>query len=349
MPTRRIPDGVAWAMAAAAEGARAAALCLGWRFELLLTRQAVQAVCTTQTFSGAKARALLGYAPPVPPMEAQRRSVRYFLRHPDFPCGRFGGGGGGGSGGATARGGTALLLPLLLLLLLLGAVALTWLGAFEFTAAVPWRQVLTIDGSSGAGGGGGGGGGGDDGDGSSSTAAARGAGLLVVFEALAAAGSWPAWNTFTSQVALPAAAGGRLRAGDAAALDVALRLPLLGTRVLRALPFRVTEVVPPRPGHPGGGPVAGRICWSYQMVPELLQPLVLRTRRCMHVREGSGAGGSEGSEGHGGGGGGGVVVELRHTDHNVGPLAPLVRALFESAIEEGFEQMTADLKRHLAN
>ena len=69
----------------------------------------------------------------------------------------------------------------------------------------------------------------------------------------------------------------------------------------------------------------------------------------MHVREGSGAGGSEGSEGHGGGGGGGVVVELRHTDHNVGPLAPLVRALFESAIEEGFEQMTADLKRHLAN
>ena len=41
------------------------------------------------------------------------------------------------------------------------------------------------------------------------------------------------------------------------------------------------------------------------------------------------------------------AVFVRHDDRNSGLLAPLVRVLFKSAIEEGFVRMSADLARHL--
>jgi hypothetical protein len=43
-----------------------------------------------------------------------------------------------------------------------------------------------------------------------------------------------------------------------------------------------------------------------------------------------------------------ATVQIHHFDQNVGPLAPLIKVLFKTAIEDGFRQMTEDLRNYLA-
>ena len=275
------------------------------------------AICTDQTFTGDKIRRVLDYTPKYGPAEAQRRSIAYFQRHPDF------GGKGTSTGAGVGNWRTAAAAVAVLLL----SLVLSWSGVFVFSAEVPWRSVWNAESGSALVG--------SDGDSGGGSASLR------VFDALREASSWHEWNTFTSNIDLGRAAqkaeglaaDGRLHEGATAHLDVNLRLPLVGMRQLRRLEFRVIEVVPP-----SRSPASvGRICWAYQTLPgplRVLQPLLLSTRRCMYVRDPV-AGEAD------------SAVFVRHDDRNSGLLAPLVRVLFKSAIEEGFVRMSADLARHL--
>eukprot|EP00936_MAST-01D_sp_MAST-1D-sp1_P001788 g1788.t1 len=299
-PSLRLPRSVAAAIARALDAVRSAAGWCGMHLHFKLTPQAVAAICTEQTFTGEKIRRMLGYAPKYGPVEAQRRSIAYFQRHPDF------GGAGANASGGGARWRTIVVTVAVLLL----SLVLSSAGFFVFSAEVPWRNVSNAMHGSGL-------------------AGDNGSASLRVFETLRKASSWHQWNTFTSHIDLgheAHQADGRLHEGATAHLDVNLRLPLVGMRQLRRLEFRVIEVVPPSQSPAS----VGRICWAYQTLPaplRVLQPLLLSTRRCMYVRSRV-AGEAGGAHDFG--------VDVRHDDRNSGFLAPLVRVLFKSAIEEGF-------------
>ena len=142
--------------------------------------------------------------------------------------------------------------------------------------------------------------------------------------------------------------GGRTKLfpGVDAVLTVNLALPIIGVVELKDLPFEVLEVN------------EDRICWAYQMVPKVLQPYMLTTRRCMEIRTVHlpplNQPNNQGEPPK-------AVdtdpptlperraVQVRHFDRNTGPLAPLIEVLFKSAIENGFLQMTDDLQIYVAS
>jgi hypothetical protein len=176
----------------------------------------------------------------------------------------------------------------------LALVFAAYLMSYEFTASVEWATVLKIKG-----------------DGEQEA-------LHEVMKTLVDSHKYGEWNSFTTQISFDGT-DESLRPGASATLTVRLNFPVVGIVTLRDLPFEVSEVA------------KDRICWQYQMVPKLVQSLLLTTHRCMVLRTIHDA--TKGS----------TNVQIRHFDQNRGPLAPLVQVLFEGAIEEGFRRMTSDL------
>jgi hypothetical protein len=137
-------------------------------------------------------------------------------------------------------------------------------------------------------------------------------------EALAKASSlllaikgWSTWNSFTSTV-LVVSGHGRFEAGA----DVELTVRLDPAAEPLKLPFQV-EVAEPN-----------KICWSYQMLSKPIQPLVLRTYRCMLLDIDAST--------HG--------IRLRQVDRNWGPVSLIVRMLFSQQIAGGFDAMAQDMR-----
>ena len=131
---------------------------------------------------------------------------------------------------------------------------------------------------------------------------------LVDFE------SYPEWNTFTTNVKTPSP----LTVGNAALLGVNLRQPGTSQYSTMKLNFEILEVVENE-----------RVCWAYQMVPKPFQKYILGTRRCFELQEKDNS------------------VYLRHFDINYGPISPLIKVFFNDPIQEGFQQMTNDLRTRL--
>ena len=131
---------------------------------------------------------------------------------------------------------------------------------------------------------------------------------LVDFE------SYPDWNTFTTNVKTPSP----LTVGNAALLGVNLRQPGTSQYSTMNLNFEILEVVENE-----------RVCWAYQMVPKPFQKYILGTRRCFELQEKDNS------------------VYLRHFDINYGPISPLIKVFFNDPIQEGFQQMTNDLRTRL--
>ena len=251
VPDTFVPEAVmaalAWMMVA---GKRLLhVLTFGWASKhVLLTPEAVKAVCTTQTFDGSKARRLLGYRPVVDNATAQQRTVTAFASDPRFPQGPLKykqgadgqyvvvGGGGGGGGGTTRL--------WLLAAVVVAVVAAAFAGAFSFEARVPPQVVAP-----------------------SPTQ------VQDVCAVLRSVDSYGQWNTFTTRVAT-AEPGSGLVPGRPAALDVTLQVPVFGQVHLRDLPFVVLT-------NDDGDDGSCTVCWAYHMVRPALQPFTLRTRRCM--------------------------------------------------------------------
>lgn len=127
--------------------------------------------------------------------------------------------------------------------------------------------------------------------------------------------SYPKWNTFTYKIE-------RDKDNmDYAMLSVKLKQPFFDNKYSNlSLRFKFVEITENE-----------RICWSYQMVPELLQPFILKTRRCMELKLDDKN----------------KNILLRHFDLNQGPLSPIIQVLFQTNIEIGFNQMTDDFIKYI--
>ena len=145
-------------------------------------------------------------------------------------------------------------------------------------------------------------------------ATAAGAGpeaLAKTSQLLADVSTWGTWNSFSPSVAV-VSAHGRFEAGA----DVELAVALDPAAEPLRLPFHVDVALP------------GRICWSLQLVPKVIQPFVLRTYRCMLLDIDAST--------HG--------IRLRQVDRNWGPVSLIVRMLFSQQIAGGFDAMAQDMR-----
>eukprot|EP01084_Bolivina_argentea_P160045 278731_1 len=123
---------------------------------------------------------------------------------------------------------------------------------------------------------------------------------------------YPKWNTFTYKV--------ERQENNFATVLVKLKQPFLKDKYSNlSLSFKFIEITENK-----------KICWSYQMVPEWIQPFILKTKRCMEIKLDDNN----------------KYVLLRHFDINQGPLSPIVQFLFKDSIEIGFEQMTDDFVKY---
>lgn len=131
--------------------------------------------------------------------------------------------------------------------------------------------------------------------------------------------SYSKWNTFTYKIVRDT------DNKDYAMIFVKLKQPFFEERYFNlSSKFKFIEITENE-----------RICWSYQMVPELIQPFILKTKRCMEIKIDDTDDDNK-------------YVLLRHYDLNQGPLSPLVQLLFQSNIETGFETMTDDFVKYIS-
>jgi hypothetical protein len=143
----------------------------------------------------------------------------------------------------------------------------------------------------------------------------------TVMTALTTFSEYKVWNTFVSEI--HSYGHDNLRRGDDLELIVRIRDPITKSMTTLQLPFKM------------GIRTDNQLCWHYQMVPQYLQSYFLFTNRCMYLRTSFNPVTMN------------ETVRIKHVDENVGPLAPLVKALYYSSIYDGFEQMTSDLSAHL--
>ena len=128
--------------------------------------------------------------------------------------------------------------------------------------------------------------------------------LEKVYDVLYDFENYKEWNSFTYDVQIITKDKDTVSAGDSAELKVNLRVPFTNVKNNMILNFKFLEIVK-----------NSRICWAYQMVPMQLQPYILKTRRCMEVKESSNKN-----------------ISIRHYDINSGPLAPIIGFL---PVQEG--------------
>jgi hypothetical protein len=239
-----------------------------------------------------------------------------------------------------------------LLVAALAVVGKSW----SFTAAVDWTSILAIVPSSpGLG----------DAD-AEVSARAEVAALERCWRVLTAFERYGEWNSFTVGVALGGGGAGSLPSvGDRVALTVALGHPWPLDRALALVHPAIAATTDNGSGVQATAasttrtttldlaftwtefdPRARRMCWGMRhrdVGPAFVRAALHRlihSNRCAELRysrspatEGAGTAVTAGS------------VQVRHTDENVGILAPLVGVLFRGPIELGFAQMTEDLAR----
>lgn len=146
-----------------------------------------------------------------------------------------------------------------------------------------------------------------------------------VMKTLTTLSEYKVWNTFVKDINSHNSENNIHEGDDIIRLTVNIRDPITRKMIILNLPFKM------------GTQTDSKLCWHYQLVPIYLQPYILSTNRCIYLRSLFDPGTLVES------------VQIKHIDENIGPLAPLINALYYSSIYEGFEQMTSDLAAHLRN
>jgi nucleoside-diphosphate-sugar epimerase len=260
---------------------------------LLFTREAVQGTCLSFSATGLAARTDLNYEPLYSKQEAFDRTLRYYLQNPNFP------------NGTTKYNASEYSSPTEELVPPIEGREKRFKLWFYFLLflfvylklLIPYEINIHTDWET----------------------VSTNVPLENVFDVLFDFESYKEWNSFTYDVQIITKDKGTVSAGDSAELKVNLRVPFTNIKNNMILDFKFLEILK-----------NSRICWAYQMVPMQLQPYILKTRRCMEVKESNNK-----------------DILVRHYDINSGPLAPIIGLLFYQPIVEGFHVMTMDLKEHL--
>ena len=135
--------------------------------------------------------------------------------------------------------------------------------------------------------------------------------------------SYPTWNTFTTSVtstSTPPVVGRPVQLSVTLGPPFPLSLVSNTTSNL-VLDFTWKEYNPEK----------HKMCWGIQNTAYPFLDLILSSHRCCELRFQPGIG-----------------VQVQHSDKNIGYLAPLVSLLYKNTIEQGFQQMTSDMRNRLA-
>ena len=135
--------------------------------------------------------------------------------------------------------------------------------------------------------------------------------------------SYPTWNTFTTSVTSTTTPP---VVGQPVQLSVSLGPPfplslVSNTTSSLVLDFTWKEY----------NPQQHKMCWGIQNTAYPVLDLILSSHRCCELRWLDKIG-----------------VQVQHSDKNIGYLAPLVSLLYKNTIEQGFQQMTIDMRNRLA-
>ena len=135
--------------------------------------------------------------------------------------------------------------------------------------------------------------------------------------------SYPTWNTFTTSVTSTTTPP---VVGQPVQLSVSLGPPFplsLVSNTTSSLVLDFTWKEYNSQQH--------KMCWGIQNTAYPVLDLILSSHRCCELRFQPRIG-----------------VQVQHSDKNIGYLAPLVSLLYKNTIEQGFQQMTIDMRNRLA-